>query len=89
MLFRSERQAAREKRKAEGDDGSERRRERFDRDRRSDGEQRGERRFGQDRPRRDGFVSGYRDREDDRTPDTAGMSMDEKLAALASMFNKK
>ncbi len=83
-----ERQAAREKRKAEGDGDADRRRERFDRDRSRD-DRNGERRYGSDRPRREGFVSGYRDRADDSAPDTAGMSMDEKLAALASMFNKK
>ena len=33
--------------------------------------------------------SGYRDRTDERAPSTENMSMDEKLAALAKMFNKK
>ena len=43
-----------------------------------------------DGKRRDGGMSGYRDRvEDRRTPSTENMSMEEKLAALASKFNRK
>ena len=89
------RQAEREKRKAEG--GADRARG-FDnrgngsrRDfRPRDGEKGefgkgGERRPFGDRERR----SGYRDKTDERKPSTENMSMEEKLAALADMFNKK
>ncbi len=87
-----QRQAEREKRKAEG--GAPRRDDNARRDfRPRDGEKRdfgrnggnGERRPFGDRERQ----SGYRDRTDERAPSTENMSMDEKLAALAKMFNKK
>ncbi len=87
-----QRQAEREKRKAEG--GAPRRDDNARRDfRPRDGEKRdfgrnggnGERRPFGDRDRQ----SGYRDRTDERAPSTENMSMDEKLAALAKMFNKK
>ena len=87
-----QRQAEREKRKAEG--GAPRRDDNARRDfRPRDGEKRdfgrnggnGERRSFGDRDRQ----SGYRDRTDERAPSTENMSMDEKLAALAKMFNKK
>ena len=79
-----ERQAARERRQAEGDKP---RGERFDRRDRGD---RGENRDRGDRgPRRDGFRSDYRERVDDRAPNTENMTMEEKLAALANRFNKK
>lgn len=87
-----QRQAEREKRKAEG--GAPRRDDNARRDfRPRDGEKRdfgrnggnGERRQFGDRERQ----SGYRDRTDERAPSTENMSMDEKLAALAKMFNKK
>ena len=87
-----QRQAEREKRKAEG--GAPRRDDNASRDfRPRDGEKRdfgrngasGERRPFGDRERQ----SGYRDRTDERAPSTENMSMDEKLAALAKMFNKK
>ncbi|MDE6401739.1 MAG: helix-hairpin-helix domain-containing protein, partial [Clostridiales bacterium] len=90
------RQAEREKRKAEG--GANRENGGFNnrdgnarRDfRPRDGERRdfgkgGERRPFGDRERQ----SGYRDRTDERAPSTENMSMEEKLAALANMFNKK
>ncbi len=87
-----QRQAEREKRKADG--GAPRRDDNARRDfRPRDGEKRdfgrnggnGERRPFGDRDRQ----SGYRDRTDERAPSTENMSMDEKLAALAKMFNKK
>ena len=87
-----QRQAEREKRKAEG--GAPRRDDNARRDfRPRDGEKRdfgrnggnGERKPFGDRDRQ----SGYRDRTDERAPSTENMSMDEKLAALAKMFNKK
>lgn len=87
-----QRQAEREKRKAEG--GAPRRDDNARRDfRPRDGEKRdfgrnggnGERRPFGNRERQ----SGYRDRTDERAPSTENMSMDEKLAALAKMFNKK
>ncbi len=87
-----QRQAEREKRKTEG--GASRRDDNARRDfRPRDGEKRdfgrnggnGERRPFGDRDRQ----SGYRDRTDERAPSTENMSMDEKLAALAKMFNKK
>ena len=79
-----ERQAARERRQAEGEKP---RGERFDRRDRGD---RGENRDRGDRgPRRDGFRSDYRERADDRAPNTENMTMEEKLAALANRFNKK
>lgn len=89
------RQAEREKRKAEG--GADRARGFDNRDngarrdfRPRDGEKGefgkgGERRPFGDRERR----SGYRDKTDERKPSTENMSMEEKLAALADMFNKK
>ncbi len=87
-----QRQAEREKRKTEG--GAPRRDDNARRDfRPRDGEKRDfgrnggnvERRPFGDRDRQ----SGYRDRTDERAPSTENMSMDEKLAALAKMFNKK
>ncbi|MDE7164255.1 MAG: helix-hairpin-helix domain-containing protein [Clostridiales bacterium] len=85
-----ERQARREARaKGEGEENGARpdrrdrnngeRRERFDG---RNGERR-ERKFDRERS------SGYRDRSDDRAPSTENMSMEEKLAALASRFNRK
>ncbi|MDE6293798.1 MAG: hypothetical protein K2L88_04160, partial [Clostridiales bacterium] len=52
-------------------------------DRKFDRGERRERKFDRDRQ------SGYRDRNDDRAPSTENMSMEEKLAALASRFNRK
>ncbi len=84
-----ERQAAREKRAKEGG-GNEHGERRFDdrnRERRFDGGERRERR--DQGGRREGFQSGYRDRTDERAPSTDNMSLEEKLQALAGMFNKK
>ena len=60
-----------------GQDGG--RRERFDRD--------GGRRF--DRNNRGERQSGYRDKTEERVISTENMSMEDKLKALAGMFNKK
>ncbi len=88
-----QRQAEREKRKAEYAENGERRdgtsprrdfRPRDGGDKREFGRSAERRSFGdRDRP------SGYRDRTDERAPSTENMSMEEKLAALANMFNKK
>lgn len=79
------RQAEREKRNAEN---GEQRRAPYDRDRRNNRFENGERRENRGERNFD-RQSGYRDRRDERTFNTDNMSMEEKLAALASKFNKK
>lgn len=82
-----ERQAEREKRSERQRPDGENfrpRGEHGERRERTDGDGRRER-----PPRRDGFVSGYRDRTDAHVPSTDNMSLEEKLQALAGMFNKK
>lgn len=61
-------------------------------DHRDDGhEHNRDRKFDRPRDGKRSFESGYRDRAYDRdnTPDTANMSLEEKLAALAGKYNKK
>lgn len=78
-----QRQAEREKRAAEGGGRPPRDRAEGDDNRRRFDNARGDKQYPRERQ------SGYRDRTDDAAPSTENMSMEEKLAALASRFNRK